>query len=121
MLKETSGFQGVKCLFKMEPPKPQGFAFVISDETQFPPGHLPELVRFPLESKLSSDQGQVSPLQTFGFLSCIGIARDTCSQGFCKEYEIVFVKQWSLQVQLEWGNLHSQGLFPHGSYFINDS
>lgn len=45
MLEESLGFQGDKYLFKTASLKPQGFAFIISDKSEFPADPVcPELM-----------------------------------------------------------------------------
>lgn len=118
MLKASSGFQGVKCLFNTEPLQPQGSAFVISQKPQLPAGPVcRELVVYSGEQQdggfwppLTEGRSALSKPQLS--YPCLGIARESRAQGSCKDYEIVFVKQRSLQAQLEWSNLHPEAPFP---------
>lgn len=88
MLKASSGFQGVKCLFKMKPLKPHGFAFIISDKPQFPEvpfalgwwfslGNNRILVS---STPLTKHRSALSTPQR-SYL-CIGIARKSCFAEF---------------------------------------
>lgn len=104
MLKESSGFQGLKCLFKTEPLKPHGFAFIISDKPQFPEvlfalswwfslGEKQDLV-----SSAPLTKGRSALFKPQLSYLYIGMARESCLQSSLKGYETVFVQQTKVTV-----------------------
>lgn len=89
-------------MFKMEPLKAQGFAFIISDKPQFPEVMFALNWWFSLgnngflvsSSPLTKGRRTLSKPQ-LSYL-CVGMAKESSLQSFFKDYEIVFVKQRSL-------------------------